>query len=149
VVTPGQPASLTYNDPNGGGVTVQLPAGAVNQAITLLYADQGTLSSTGAFQFAGHTFTLTAYRNNNPLTSFIFQQPITIVIDYTDADVAGLDETTLTVFYYDVANGVWTDQGITVLVRDLVNNRITIQVNHLTEFALGATNHIHLPLINR
>ncbi|MEZ4730411.1 MAG: hypothetical protein R3E79_25065 [Caldilineaceae bacterium] len=65
---PGQPASLVYSDPSGAAV--QIPAGAIDQPTTFLYDDQGTPSQPGAFQFAGRTFTLTAYRDNSPLDNF-------------------------------------------------------------------------------
>lgn len=146
VAQPDQPASLTYSDPNGGGVAVQIPAGAVDQATTFLYDEQGTPSQPGAFQFAGRTFTLTAYRDNSPLDDFTFQQPITLVIDYTDSDVAGIDENSLTLFFYDEDSAVWSDQGIMVVARDTTNNRLTVQGTHLTEFAMGTASRLYLPI---
>lgn len=146
IAQPDQPASLTYSDPNGGGVAVQIPAGAVDQATTFLYDEQGTPSQPGAFQFAGRTFTLTAYRDNSPLDDFTFQQPVTLVIDYTDSDVAGIDENTLSLFFYDEDNGVWSDQGIIVVARDPANNRLTVQIPHLTEFAMGTASRLYLPI---
>jgi hypothetical protein len=149
VAQPNQPANLTYSDPSGGGVAVQIPAGAIDQPTTFLYDDQGAPSQPGAFQFAGRTFTLTAYRNNSPLENFTFQQPVTLVIDYTDSDVAGIDETSLTLFFYDETNGVWSDQGIIVVARDPANNRVTVQIPHLTEFAMGVSKRFYLPVVTR
>jgi hypothetical protein len=105
---------------------------------------KGRRHSRGAFQFAGHSFTLTAYRSNSPLSNFLFPQPVTLVIDYTDADVAGLDENALTLFFYDTAINSRSEQGIMVVTRDTANNRITVQITHLTEFALvhcGGNSH--------
>jgi hypothetical protein len=149
VAQPNQPANLTYSDPSGGGVAVQIPAGAIDQPTTFLYDDQGAPSQPGAFQFAGRTFTLTAYRNNSPLDNFTFQQPVTLVIDYTDSDVAGIDENTLTLFFYDETTGVWSDQGIIVVARDPANNRLTVQIPHLTEFAMGVSKRFYLPVVTR
>ncbi|MFZ4659936.1 MAG: FG-GAP-like repeat-containing protein [Caldilineaceae bacterium] len=149
VAQPNQPAALTYSDPSGGGVVVQIPVGAIDQPTTFLYDDQGAPSQPGAFQFAGRTFTLTAYRNNSPLDNFTFQQPVTLVIDYTDSDVAGIDENSLTLFFYDETTGVWSDQGIIVVARDPANNRLTVQIPHLTEFAMGVTNRVYMPVVTR
>ncbi|MFN8445068.1 MAG: hypothetical protein U0175_30050 [Caldilineaceae bacterium] len=149
LVQPGQPATLDFSDPGGGKVTVQLPAGAVTQNTTLLYDDKADLSHPGAFNFAGRTFTLTAYRDNNPQSNFTFQQPVTLVIEYTDGDVAGLNENELTLFFYNTTTNSWSDQGIVVVSRDPANNRITVQISHLTEFAMGTAQRILLPIVRR
>jgi uncharacterized repeat protein (TIGR01451 family) len=148
-VQPGQAASMSYTDPNGGKVTVQIPAGAVDQPTTFVYFNQAAPSHPGRFQFAGRSFTLTAFRNNNALDGLTFLQPVTLVIEYTDADVAGVDEDSLLLFFYDEDNGTWSQEGITVVTRDPANNRITLQITHLTEFALGAIGPIYLPLVAR
>lgn len=148
-VQPGQAATMSYTDPNGGKVTVQIPAGAVDQPTTFVYFNQAAPSHQGRFQFAGRSFTLTAFRNNNALDGLTFLQPVTLVIEYTDADVAGVDEDSLLLFFYDEDNGAWSQEGITVVARDPANNRITLQITHLTEFALGAIGPIYLPLVAR
>ena len=61
-------------------------------------------------------------------------------------DVAGIDETSLTLFFYDETNGVWSDQGIIVVARDPANNRLTVQISHLTEFAMGVSKRLYLPV---
>ncbi|MCL4860262.1 MAG: fibronectin type III domain-containing protein [Caldilineaceae bacterium] len=148
-VQPGQPATMSYTDPSGGKVTVQIPAGAVDQPTTFVYDNQAAPSHPGRFQFAGRSFTLTAFRNNSALDGLTFLQPVTLVIEYTDADVARIDEETLLLFFYDEATGSWSQVGITVVSRDPANNRITLQITHLTEFALGALGPIYLPLVHQ
>ncbi|MFN8441690.1 MAG: FG-GAP-like repeat-containing protein [Caldilineaceae bacterium] len=149
VAQPDAPATLTYSDPNGGSVAVQIPAGAIDQATTFLYDDQGAPSQPGAFQFAGRTFTLTAYRDNSPQSGFTFQQPVTLVIEYTDSDVAGIDENDLRLFFFNTTTNSWSDEGIVVVSRDPAGNRITVQISHLTEFAMGSAKYILLPIIRR
>lgn len=148
-VQPGQAATMSYTDPSGGKVTVQIPAGAVDQPTTFVYDNQATPSQAVSFQFAGRSFTLTAFRNNSALDGLTFLQPVTLIIEYTDADVAGFDEDTLLLFFYDENTGIWSQEGITVVTRDPASNRITLQITHLTEFALGALGPIHLPLVQR
>jgi hypothetical protein len=147
VVQPGQPATLSYSDPDGRQITVQFPAGAVNQTTKIVYQEIDGPSQPGLFQFGGLSFTLTAYQNDVALDSFTFEQPFTLVIDYKDSDVAGLDEDGLTLFYLDKVSGEWSQAGITVLSLDTANNRLTVQITHLTEFALGVANRLLLPIV--
>jgi hypothetical protein len=151
-VQPDQPANLNYTAADGSSVTVQIPAGAADKPITLLYNEQTTPSqpTSGAFQVAGHTFTLTAYHDNRTVAGLTFLQPVIVFLTYTDADVVGLDESQLMLFYYDTATAQWSQEGIGVLERDLANNRLTVQIMHLTEFALGTANEsLYLPLVQQ
>jgi uncharacterized delta-60 repeat protein len=148
---PDQEATLDHTSPDGGSTQVTIPAGAVDQPTTFLYTEEETMpDSGGRFRFAGRLFTLTAYQNNTAVDGFTFALPVTVAIEYTDADVGGLDEANLTLFYYNSATGHWSDDGITVVARDLANNRITLQITHLTAFALGEPNKlIFLPQVHR
>lgn len=148
-ITTGAGGELVYIDPNGGSVTVQAPAGAVTGSVEIKYVDQvsPTAPYSGVFAFAGHTFTLSAYRDGVLVDGFTFQQPVSVVIEYTDADVAGLDESALTLFYHDGAAQQWAQTGITLVSHDLVNNRITFTVTHFTSFALGEAHRLYLPLM--
>ena len=82
------------------------------------------------------------------LPGFQFLVPVTVTMQYNDSDVAGLDERTLEFLYW---NGTeWSSDGITVIERDTINNRITVSVTHLTEFALFARPiHVYLPIVQR
>ncbi|NJP07253.1 MAG: hypothetical protein HC837_17355 [Chloroflexaceae bacterium] len=89
---------------------------------------------------------------NNTVDNPTFDPPLTIVVDYLDSDVAGFDETTLNVVFLD-SDGNWISDGVVLVERDTVNNRLTYQVNHLTEFGLignptlQGSGTIYLPLI--
>ncbi len=150
-ITAGVGGELVFVDPNGGSVTVQAPAGAVTGSVEIKYVDQvsPTTPYSGVFEFAGHSFTLNAYRDGVLVDGFTFQQPVTVVIEYTDADVAGLDESTLTLFYYDGNAQQWAQTGITLISHDLTNNRITFTVTHFTQFALGEAHRLYLPLMGK
>ncbi|MEZ4730410.1 MAG: hypothetical protein R3E79_25060 [Caldilineaceae bacterium] len=65
------------------------------------------------------------------------------MIDYTDNDVAGIDENTLTLFFYDETAGIWSDQGITVVARDTTNNRLTVQIAHSLSLRWGQPPRLH------
>ncbi|MFN8443735.1 MAG: hypothetical protein U0175_23355 [Caldilineaceae bacterium] len=155
VVSTDQPTTLTYTDTEGAVIAVQLPTGAVSETITLAYTDLGTLPSDppSGFQFGNQIFDLDAFHDNTLLENFTFQQPVTITLSYNDSDVAGLDEATLTVRYFDPKTNQWQTDGITIVERDLDNNRITFTVTHLTVFGMfgssGSSFRGYLPLVVR
>ena len=151
---PNNGAAIVYNDPSGGGTEVTIPAGAVDEETTFLYDElDAPTESSNAFQFAGRAFTLTPYRNNNAIADFAFQQPATIELTYTDADIQGIDEATLTLTFYDTASKSWSSTGITIVERDTANNRLVVQIEHLTQFALAVLkevmHEIYLPLLHK
>ena len=52
---------------------------------------------------------------------------------YSDADLKGINESTLAVYYWDTATSQWVKLGGTV---DLTNNKITATTSHFTQFAV-------------
>ena len=107
VVNPGSAATLIYTGTNDLPITIQVPAGAVTDTITLVYTE-GTMPSTAPLnlQFAGVHFWLDAYRNNVKLDNYLFQTPIQIELRYTGADVVGLAEESI-VLYSFAAKAGW------------------------------------------
>ncbi len=90
------------------------------------------------------------------VSDFPFQQPISVTVHYTDADVTGLDETTLTLDYWD--GGQWVDAATTCdppssYDRHPDENWLAVGVCHPTEFGLSGEmgqsqpQKIYLPLI--
>ena len=141
--------SLSFVDTDGGSVTVDVPAGAVTGTIELVYVDQAGPVAPGTFQFAGRSFSLNAYRENGLVNDFVFQQPVTVVVQYTDAEIGSIGEDALALYFYDEASSSWSRVGITVVSRDPANNRITFQISHLTEFALGGLRQMYLPMLKK
>jgi hypothetical protein len=73
---------------------------------------------------------------------FDFLRPITVTIVYTDDQIPGLDEEDLILVYWDVNIGAWVDAITTCddpgdYIRDPANNRVTLQICHLTRFGLS------------
>ena len=64
-----------------------------------------------------------------------FDQPWRLELLYDDEDMGGVDEGTLQCQYYDPAEGMWKSVQSSV---DIVNNKVTCQADHFTEFALVA-----------
>ncbi len=139
-VTPGQAANLTVTNDNGNSTTFDLPAGAVNVTTTLVYTPAQTVNTVPANWFFGeHAFALNAYQNDVLMPGFAFNLPMQVTINYTDIWTSEIDESTLTLMYWDGA--AWVDVATTcapnsTYTRDTINNTISVNVCHLTEFAL-------------
>ena len=138
--------------PSGGGVTitVEVPPGAVAETTQLAFTSVPTVTGSPlGFVFAGHAFRLEAYRKGVLHSDLTFEEPITVTIHYTGSDVAGLDENTLELRYWD--GDEWSADGITVVERDTVNKRLVTRIEHLSEFALFAQEQqpqkVYLPLV--
>ena len=82
----------------------------------------------------------------------VFDPPIIVTIYYTDADIAGVPENSLGLYYWDSASSAWLDAVTTcpggAYTRDLDGNSFSLPVCHLTEFSvLGSPIHIFLPMV--
>jgi len=145
-------AGGTVNGTNVKGlpVTIQVPAGVLADGSSLVYAPGVT--STHAMptdvMFAGQTFDLNLYNKGVMVENARFNPTITVTMGYTDSNVMGLNESALTLRYW---NGqAWSSDGITVVSRDVANNRIVFAISHLSEFAFFApakSAGIYLPII--
>jgi len=146
---PGLGITLTFTDTQGNQTEVQVPPGAVDEEITLVYTVVETPTVPADFAFAGHAFTLEAYQDGELLPDYEFGEPVTITIEYSDADVQGLLEETLDLRYWTGAG--WSTDGITLVERDVDGNRVVFLVSHLSQFALIAVEQptVYLPLILR
>lgn len=131
--------------------SIEIAANAVDEPIELVYSDlpePGEIA--GNLQLAGRFFRLMAYRNGAPLTNFVFRIPMRVVLEYREADLNGAPEEELQLRYYDPGTGEWRADGIVIEQRDLSNNRITVSIAHLTDFALvGVDRKIYLPSLFR
>jgi len=136
---PGVATSLALPHQRG---SLNLPAGAVTVPTTFTYTELAGPSEAptpGTLRFAGLSFTLVARdAAGNPVTTF--PVPFTLVLNYQDADwqAAGIPaERLLNLFWWDTGTAGWRGvlpcDGCSL---DTVNNRLTAQLNHLTEFAL-------------
>ena len=145
-VPPDANTTVVYTDAQGSQTVVEVPAGAVSETVTLLYGPLDTVSDSPG-PFAGHGFLLEAHRDGELLADLAFETPITVTIHYTDADVAGMDEETLELRYWD--GEAWSTDGIAIADRDTVNNRLVATVAHLSQFAMFARGKhpVYLPLV--
>ncbi len=128
--------TLVHTDTQGSPTIVQVTDGAITETTRLVYAPVETVTTTtpAGFVFADHTFTLNAYQDDNLLPNFEFQQPVTVTIHYTDADVAGLDEESLVLDYWNGSE--WVDASCGPYDRHPGENWLAVPICHLSQFAL-------------
>ncbi|MBE2199291.1 MAG: PKD domain-containing protein [Anaerolinea sp.] len=152
-ISPGAPGSLAYDYGDGRVISVTLPGTAITDTIKLLFDLWETPEPPTAMGYAGHAFTLSAYRQGVRLPGYPFAAPVTILLTYQDADVAGLDETSLVLMVH--SGDEWQDAATTCTppsgyTRSPAQNWLSLDICHLSNFALFAhssSSALYLPLI--
>ena len=147
------PISVTLNESGGnlgsldGDIRIEFPADALTETAIVTYSETIVPSNpaTTAFAFAGKSFVLeaTAVADGAAITNFV--NPVTITLRYSDENLAGLDENTLVLEFWN--GSVWDSSGIVILERDPLKNRIVVTIDHMTEFALFGQHRVYLPVI--
>jgi len=135
-----------------GLIELVFPPNAVNESVTVYYSHQFTPTTTlpNNAQFV-LGFNLRAIKADGTAVTQ-FTQPLTLTINYpSDAELStwGIDETTLTLSYWDGAQwqSAYPCAGCSVNTN---LNQIAVQLDHFTEFALVAeSSQIFLPAIIR
>ncbi len=152
-ITPTGGGTLVYANTNETVVSVVVPSGAVTQTISLRYTPLYTVTTAPAnFAFANVTFDLSAYLGATPLAGFRFEKPVAVTIAYTDDAIQGLNESSLTLFYWNSAaagGGAWEDAACGPYRRDPAANRFSTSICHLTRFAVFARQEhsVYLPVM--
>jgi len=140
-VAPEEAGTLIYTDTQGFSAEAFVPTGAVSETTTLVYEVLTTTSSispTSALEPVGNAFSLEAYQEGERRSGDVFQTPITITLHYSDTDVAGLDENTLTLDYWNGSNWEYTACG--PYDRHPDENWLSVPICHLSEYALFGMN---------
>lgn len=146
---PDQDVNFSYSS-NSGSTLITIPTGAVSTPTIVHYQLQNDLlSRTGNVQYGGLAFTLSVEQNSQLTTDFTFTKPVTLVLNYQDDSVAGLDERSLGLYTVN-GNGEWSAADIVIVNHDQSNNQVVAQVVHAGTFVLGTSNHqFFLPLVQR
>ncbi|MBU4221783.1 MAG: PGF-pre-PGF domain-containing protein [Euryarchaeota archaeon] len=66
----------------------------------------------------------------------IFKPPIQVRFNYTNAMVAGIDEPSLEIRFYNTTSGAWESSGIVIISRDTAQNFVIANVSHFSTFAI-------------
>jgi hypothetical protein len=149
-ISPTVAATLVYTASDGVPLTIFVPAGAVEEPLTLALTalDLREEFNGSAPQFGNRAFRLNAYRNGVKLPAFTFQRPVTVTIAYEDGDVLDLDESTLMLYSWSRRGGRWGNAACGPYQRNPGENRLAVPICHLTEFALLAGRYpLYLPLV--
>ena len=146
-VNPAVNTTVAFSSPGVSLVGIQMRAGAFTGTVTakeIFYlAYTPLITPTGdinqppsGLEFGNFVFDLSVYLNGRLLSPVTFAQPVTLTFTYSAALLAGLNEATLTVYYW---NGTaWANDGIVVIGRDPVNHTLIVTITHLTEFGFFA-----------
>ena len=138
---------------NDGNTVIDIPAGAVEGLLTILFAPQPYPSQDiGDLNFAGNSFELTASIGENPVTTFA--QPLTLTLQYDQASLGVIPEDSLILFYWDADQLVWLDAASTCeggsYTRNLEEDWLSLPICHLSEFTLlGDSFDLFLPSVMR
>jgi hypothetical protein len=98
--------------------------------------------------FADHAFELTAYSGTYLLRDYAFATLVTITIQYTDDDIAGLDEETLTLRRWNETESSWEEAACDLYDRQPDENWLAVPTDQLRHFALfGREYNVYLPLV--
>ena len=106
---------------------------------------------TGNFSVGGVVFHLDAVDSDgDPVTTF--SPPLTLTVSYDESALPdNMDEADLEVYHYDTGLSDWV--ALTVISRDLDADTITVELDHLSEFAILAPvdreTQLFLPLVFR
>ncbi|MBU1046023.1 hypothetical protein KJ616_02795 [Patescibacteria group bacterium] len=134
----GQATAITSG---GGEAIVNIPGGAVSADTTVTVTPTATTESTvssfvagvtsGQSVVGGFVYNFSAESGGAAVTTF--NNSVTITMTYTEAQIAGIDESTLTISYWDATTQSWIALVTTV---DTANNTLTATTDHFTYFAI-------------
>jgi predicted outer membrane repeat protein len=107
-ISPEVGGQLNYASSTGTTTTVTLPPGLVLTPTTIVFnnlvdTDTFTNSLPPNVSLSGNVFELDAFVDNTQVKGVTFTLPVTIVVQYSDADTAGLLQSTLKLYRYEYA----------------------------------------------
>lgn len=150
IADPTLAATLIFTPTSGGKSTVQVPANTFDQPTELVYEPFTASTAPNGFAFAGRAFELNAYRNGALVENPSFLQPMTVILDYTDADVLGMDENRLALLRWEPATSTWVDAACGAYNRQPAQNRLSVPLCHLSQYGMfGAMDYLYLPMVRR
>jgi hypothetical protein len=135
-----------------GILTVTIPPSPTlpSTATRLVYTRLATPTVAAPLHYANLSFDLKLLDGaDQEIVNPTFTPSLTIDIHY-DADQLpfGTDENSMGLVFYNTGSGEW--QSIKVIGRDANSNTLTVNIAHLTEFALvGCGRDTYLPIIMR
>ncbi len=132
IIPPGDASNWECGD---GTADVSFPAGAVGVGYNAIVEKvaSGTPPAPGGLSLLGTSYEFTCLDGSgNPIDTF--SGPVTITIHYDEADLNGISEDSLQIYWYNPASSAW--EAISPCIVDKVNNTLTIQISHFSQFAI-------------
>lgn len=115
---------LTYTQSSGITAELDVPSGALSTTETLAFVPVADLPGTG-FGFA-------------MTPDLSFAKPVTLSIRYQDEDIAGMDESMLSLYLYDWKTGTWSEADpCGGYIRDPDNNLLQAGVCHFSDYLMA------------
>jgi len=155
----GQAVELVYQDQQGRSTMLDVPVDAAAPGLVFTMTPLpsnagGTFPGQGAtYAGIGLGVALNAFQGDQQLYGYSFADRALLQFNYTDVDVAGIDETTLVVLTQDGED--WMDVAKTcspdgVYTRNPEQNRLEVEICHLSPFQLAAPeSRLYLPTLMR
>jgi len=143
-------AAISANSTTGAVLTADIPAGAVDTAISLsITPDIPVFDSPPDYKLGDISFEIQAFDTQGILLDTLeLNEPVLFTIYYTDDQIRILDETTLTLFRWDGTD--WIDAACGDYIRDISNNSLQVPICHFSDFALGGISYTsYLPFISK
>lgn len=137
-------AMLVYTGTNNLNVTIAIPKGAFDGNVEVAYTKLPE-PYNGGLNTAGVAFDLSVFVNGVPVTTL--ERPITVYVEYTDADVAGMLESSLTLNYWNGSQ--WADAACGAYDRHPDQNYFAVPICHLSRFAALGLFPRYLPVVNK
>ena len=141
--TTSQSASKTVDGSGGGSVAtsdsraaVNIPAGLASGNVSMNIvpkASSGYTAPANKEALADQVFDFQLTSGGTTLSQF--SQNVSLTFKYSDADISGLDENSLKVYYWNSSTNSWVLVDSTL---DAANNTVTVEVDHFTIFGLFA-----------
>ena len=139
----GQGGTLDLADTWGQTTTVQIPGNAVTNTLLVTYSIFATTTNTGV-----PTQTMVSQHAIRLETNVSISAPMTVTIQYNDADIVGIDEATLR--FYTWNGSQWVDaQPCGGYLRDSTNNVLQAIICHFSDYVLLGESKwsVYLPII--
>jgi hypothetical protein len=136
----GGKTTLTTAENSTAAVEVPINAVTASTLITITAEAKTAVTASrpvpsGKSIVGGYIFNYTATADDQAVTSF--SKNITLTFTYTDSQVAGFNEASLRVYYWDEDNSKWTLLTTSI---NTANNILTVTTDHFTYYAiLGET----------
>lgn len=80
---------------------------------------------------------LSKFYNDFGTSGLVFDKPVTVTMSYRDADLTGVDASSIRIGYFNEQSGQWEDMVCTV---DPVNMLVTAQLDHFSAYGLISDN---------